>query len=301
MAARPGRRTGWRILRARRSGFALAFAWLVSQAFGSEPRFELLAAPQLFAPGIASTPHSEVRLTLSPDGNTALWFARDRPGGAGGYDIWISQRRDAGWSEPTPVAFNSPQRDFDPAFSADGRFVYFSSDRSGGLGGDDIYRVTVSPGGFGSPELLDASVNSPGNEWAPMLSRSDHLLFSSDGRGGAGRMDLFIAHARRDGGFDAAMPVAGSLNTQADEFDATFLDDGAIVFSRAANLREDAVYLFIATRNAAGYGIGTRLPDPINAGDKSSYAPMVDWSNPGRFTYTRAGELYIASYRMKSP
>jgi hypothetical protein len=279
---------------------AVAISGLASVAYAGGAALEVPAPPELFAPGVASTPHSEVRLTLSPDGATALWFARDRPGGPGNYDIWMAQRRAAGWSEPTPVTFNSPQRDFDPAFSADGHFVYFSSDRPGGSGGDDIYRVTVSAAGFGAPEVLDAAVNSPGNEWAPMLSHENQLLFSSNGRGGAGRMDLFIA-PQRSGGFDAAKPVAGALNSAADEFDATFLGDDCILFSRASNLEKDTVWLYVSRRTAAGFETGTRLAASINVAGKSSYAPMVDWSTPGQFTFTRAGELYIARYRMKVP
>src|SRR3546814_12628842 len=84
---------------------------------------------ELFAPGIASTHHSEIRLTISPDGKTALWFSRDRPGGGGGYDIWTARRAETGWGAATPVSFNTPGRDFDPAFSAEGRFIYFCSAR----------------------------------------------------------------------------------------------------------------------------------------------------------------------------
>jgi TolB protein len=301
MAARPGRRTGWRNLHGlpewRR---ALALFGLSASALAAGPRLET-SPPELFAPGVASTQYSEVRLTLSPDGATALWFARDRPGGPGGYDIWMSRRSGASWGDATPVDFNSPQRDFDPAFSADGRFVYFCSDRPGGLGGDDIYRVPVTSSGFGTPEPLDGSINSPGNEWAPMLSRQNGLLFSSNGRGGTGRMDLFIAQPRGRI-FSAAAPVSGALNSAADEFDATFLDDGkAILFSRAANLESDTVWLYIAFRKAKSYDAGTKLSESINVPDKSSYAPMIDWSQPDRFTFTRAGELYLARFRMKSP
>lgn len=265
-------------------------------ALAATPVFD--APPELFAPGIVSTPFSEVRLTLSRDGRTALWFARDRPGGPGGYDIWMSKRSGASWGAATPVSFNSPQRDFDPAFSADGRFVYFSSDRPGGQGRDDIYRVSLTATGFGEPESLGPAVNSAGNEWAPMLSRDGALLFSSDGRGGAGRMDLFVSRGQRGGRFAPATPVPGALNSSADEFDATFLDDDrTILFSRASNLEKDTVWLYIAVRDDDAYDTGTKLPESFNVPDKSSYAPMLDWSQPGRFTFTRAGELYLARYR----
>ena len=121
----------------------------------SPRQIEVIGTAELFAPGVVSTERSEVRLTISPDGRTALWFSRDRPGGPGGYDIWISRHTAAGWGQPAPVPFNSPQRDFDPAFSADGRYVYFCSDRPGGMGGDDLYRVAVTTQGFGEPEHLE--------------------------------------------------------------------------------------------------------------------------------------------------
>jgi TolB protein len=259
--------------------------------------------PERFAPGIASTHYSEIRLTISPDGRTALWFSRNRPGGAGGYDIWVSRRSGHAWTAPEPVSFNSPARDFDPAFSADGRHVYFSSDRPGGEGGDDIYRVAVAGNGFGAPEHLGPNVNGAAKEWAPMLAPDGRtLLFSSDRAGGAGRQDLYVAK-RDKSGFAPARPLPGELNTTADEFDATFLADGrTIVFARAADLRTDRVELFAAAPQSGNYPAGARL-ERVN-GEKDSYGPMLDWSSRDTFTFSakRPGsggmDLYRVRYRL---
>lgn len=262
-----------------------------------------------FAPGIfASTAYSEIRLTLSPDGDTALWFSRDRPGGAGGYDLWMSRRRGGQWSEANPVPFNSPTRDFDPAFSADGRFIYFCSDRPGSLGGDDVYRVAVTAGGFGAVEHLDAAINSAGNEFAPMLSADGRrLLFSSDRAGGAGGHDLYVAE-RNGVGFDSAQRAPGEINTAANEFDATFLQDGTtLIFARAMDFRKDRVDLFASSLHEGRYDEGTRLPDTVNSRDHDTYGPMLDWSKPGRFTVSaqRAGasgmDLYLVEYALDTP
>ncbi|MFA6117322.1 MAG: hypothetical protein WC729_25210 [Sphingomonas sp.] len=287
---------------------AALLACALPMLFGAAAPLEIVGEATLFAPGIASTDYSEVRLTISPDGRTALWFSRNRPGGAGGYDIWMSRRTETGWGAAEPVPFNSPGRDFDPAFSADGRFVYFCSDRPGGMGGDDLYRVAVSAGGFGAVDSLGV-VNSAGNEFAPMLSPDGStLLFSSDRPGGAGRHDLYVA-ARKDTGFAPAVPVAGGINTSGDEFDATFLSDGTtIVFARAGDFRTDRVDLFHASVRNGQYDAGALLPRSINSGadgQGDSYGPMLDWSRPGSLTFSaqRPGakgmDLYTVGYRLE--
>jgi len=110
-------------------GGVIAWTALASMAAGQAgpglaSNVEIAGPASIFAPGIASTNFSEVRLTLSPDGRTAMWFSRNRPGGPGGYDIWISRLVSGAWSVAEPAPFNSPTRDFDPAFSPDGKYVY---------------------------------------------------------------------------------------------------------------------------------------------------------------------------------
>ena len=279
---------------------ALGLPWS-APAQGPGPRLRIEGEAELFAPDIASTDHSEIRLTLSPDGRTALWFSRDRPGGAGGYDIWMSHRDGSGWSPAEPVPFNSPGRDFDPAFSPDGQFVHFCSDRPGGFGGDDIYRVSLAGRGFGAAVNLGRHVNSAGDEFAPMLSPDGtRLLFSSDRGGGAGGHDLFTA--RRSGqGFLPARRLKGPINTAADEFDPTFLHDGStIVFARAMDLRTDRVDLFQAAPIQGEYGFG----DPVAAinNDHDTYGAMLDWSAADRLTFSgqrraRGGmDLFLVRY-----
>jgi len=259
-----------------------------------------------FAPGIISTKYSDVRLTISPDGLTALWFSRNRPGGPGGYDIWMSRREAAGWTEAVPVSFNSASRDFDPAFSRDGKFVYFASDRAGGAGGDDLYRVAVRENGFGAAEHLGNDVNTSRNEWAPMMF-GDALLFSSDGHGGAGRMDLFTAKSHK-GRFNAVEALPGAVNTTADEFDATFLSDGiSLMFSRADNLEKDPVALLYSDRIDGRYTAGNRLFEEINTPRSDTYAPMLDWSDTNYLLFTtrrpadslRGADLYRVEVRLR--
>jgi TolB protein len=286
---------------------ALTVGVFLSACASSAPApttFAIVGEAEVFAPQVASTAFAEIRLTISPDGATALWFSRNRPGGAGGYDIWMSRRTERDWGEATPVSFNTAHREFDPAFTSDGRYVYFCSDRPGGLGGDDIYRVAVTASGFGAVEHLGAEANSAGNEWAPMLARG-RLLFSSNGRGGAGKFDLFISEQRGEA-FAEARGVPGDINTGADEFDATYLADGdSIVFSRARDMQADRIDLFFAASINGRYGAGEALPLGVNHAERDTYAPMLDWSEPDTLTFSgqrtsdRGMDLYLVRYRVQ--
>jgi Tol biopolymer transport system component len=256
--------------------------------------------------GVVSTPASEVRASVSPDGMRIAWGSTDRQGGAGGWDLWQATLRDGRWSDPRPLAVNSAANDFDPLFSADGRWLYFFSNRDGGFGGDDLYRAPVAADGtFGAAVNLGAGVNGKGDEWAPTPGiDGTSLLFASDGLGGAGRHDLFVA--RWNGkAFVAPRPVPG-INSADDEFDAAWLDDGrAIVFARSRNVEAEPIRLFVAQCDGAAYGEATPWDVSFNTADGYTLGPVVDANKPrellvsGSAKSPKAGRMDI--YRVLAP
>ena len=256
--------------------------------------------------GVVSTPHSEVRGAVHPDGQRIVWGSTDRAGGAGGWDLWQARWIDGRWQQPEPLAINSAANDFDPLFSADGRWLYFFSNRAGGQGGDDLYRAAVrADGSYGAAENLGPGVNSRGDEWAPTPSRDGHrLLFASDGFGGAGRHDLFVA-SWNGKAFADPKPVPG-INTAQDEFDAVWLFDGrAIVFARSKNVADDPIRLYIAQCDGDAYSQAAPLALSFNTDSGYTLGPALDWNKPGELLISgsakspKAGKMDI--YRMKAP
>lgn len=256
--------------------------------------------------GVVSTPANEGRATISPDGQRIVWGSTDRDGGRGGWDLWQATLKQGRWQDARPLPINSKANDFAPAFSANGRWLYFFSNREGGLGGDDLYRAAVrEDGSFGAIENLGPGVNSPGDEWAPVPGLDGKtLLFASDGRGGAGGHDLFVARWNGDA-FAGARPVPG-VNTKADEFDAAWLQGGAaLVFARSQDAATRPVRLLLAQCDGSRYGSATPLPLSFNTADGTTLGPATDWHRPGELLVTgrakapNAGKLDV--YRMKAP
>lgn len=98
------------------------------------------------------------------------------------YDLYSTELRDRSFA---PAAIlESLRTDFDegsPAVSPAGDFLYFASDRPGGLGGFDLYRSRLRHSLPLAPENLGAAINSPRNELDPGLSAHGFVLvFSSD-------------------------------------------------------------------------------------------------------------------------
>lgn len=90
---------------------------------------------------------------------------------------------DGSWANIQHLPFNkSSSSAGHPALSPDDQILYFVSDRFGGYGGTDIYRVTRNKSGnWGRPENLGTPINTPGNEVFPFMDKGGNLYFSSDG------------------------------------------------------------------------------------------------------------------------
>jgi Tol biopolymer transport system component len=138
-----------------------------------------------------------------------LFFATDRPGGSGGFDIWLSWRADpdddAGWQPPVNLgtAVNTAATDAGPSFLESGgrpprwpwRTVmpqlYLSSNRPGGPGGLDIYQGSV-PGGWTGPATLVPELSSTAADLTPAVRRDGLEIIFASGRAGAlGAFDLW--------------------------------------------------------------------------------------------------------------
>src|SRR5918995_574859 len=105
--------------------------------------------------------------TLSGDG-LSLYFGSDRPGGLGGFDIWVSQRActDCSWETPVNLGavVNTAAAETGPGLSVDGHLLFFRSPREGGQGLGDVYvSRRANPNddfGWGPPVGLGTDVNT---------------------------------------------------------------------------------------------------------------------------------------------
>jgi hypothetical protein len=102
--------------------------------------------PAVYVAELNSTANDQ-HVTIRKDGRE-LFFSSNRTGGMGSFDIYRSTRRSAHepWSAPVGVAaLNTVANDQQPSLSADSRTVIFTSSRTGGLGGNDLWISTRSP------------------------------------------------------------------------------------------------------------------------------------------------------------
>ena len=137
--------------------------------------------------------------------------------------IAVSNRADASWgaAKKLEISRDSLSNFAHPALSPDGNWLYFTSDMPGGKGGLDIWRVRLSGGTTGGVENLGEPINTPGDEECPTFRPNGDLYFSSNGHGGLGGLDIFIAKVGDDHHYHLEHP-GYPLNSQGDDFGMTF-------------------------------------------------------------------------------
>lgn len=134
---------------------------------------------------------------LSPDGNTMYITRWTVKNGQKQAAIYSSRRQGDGWSEPQALGPNVNAAGFSsiqPFVTSDNKYLFFVSNRPGGMGKNDIWYSQLQNGVPGAPRNMGTGINSRDEEQAPYYDvQNSILVFSSDGRVGLGGLDFFMS------------------------------------------------------------------------------------------------------------
>jgi outer membrane protein OmpA-like peptidoglycan-associated protein/Tol biopolymer transport system component len=176
---------------------------------------------------------------LSPDGQFLFFTGCTRPDGFGRCDIYVSKKEGNDWSKPVNLGFpiNTSGWESQPSLSADGKTLYFVSDRKGGFGSYDIWKSTIlDDGKWTMPENMGPNINTLYSEQYPFIHPDGKTFyFSSTGWTGFGRKDLFISRLDTNNVWSKPNNLGFPINTYGDESGLTINTSGTKAFFSSNN------------------------------------------------------------------
>ncbi len=183
--------------------------------------------------------YNEGAQSISQDGKFLFFTGCNRPDGLGRCDIYIAQKKGDDWGKPFDLSppVNTSGWESQPSISADGKTLYFVSNRKGGYGGYDIWKSTLTDKGWGEPENLGPNINTSFDEQSPFIHPDDSTFyFCSNGWPGLGGKDLFVSRLSKDGKWQKPENLGYPINSNGDENGLSLTATGNYAFFSSNNL-----------------------------------------------------------------
>jgi len=248
----------------------------------------------LFGEHSISTFINERDFALSPDGNE-IYYTISTPKSSVQTIVYCKQVKAGIWTSPEVVSFAGTYSDLEPAFSADGKTLYFSSNRPAtgtAPGNFDIWKVTRVGSGWGSPVNLGAPVNTEADEFYPSVAHNGNLYFTAAYAGGVGKEDIYMA-AFSEQGYQKPVALDTAVNSKLYEFNAFVSPDEQYILFTSYGRKDDTGGgdLYMCVKGADGKWQSAKNLKPVNS-RQLDYCPYV--SPDGKI-------LFITSERHQLP
>ncbi len=278
---------------------------------------------------------NEGALNISQDGQWLVFTGCNFPDGFGSCDLFISYQTADGWSAPENLGrnFNTEFFESAPSLSPDKRDLYFTSNRPGGYGGNDIYVSHRNENGHWSPpENMGPTINTAGDESWPFIHADNNTLyFTSNGLPGYGGTDLFTVRRNADGKWGIPENLGYPINTIENEGSLVVAADGKTAYfasDRTDSRGQLDIYTFELRndlRPAKTFWVkgkvydqktGKGLPSSVELGDlknkrivsklqtdeTGNYLTTLPIGNDYAFNVNRKGYLfYSANFMLSNP
>lgn len=167
-----------------------------------------------------NTPDNDGAQTISADGKLLVFTRCASQAGMGGCELFYAKKVNKKWTTPKKIkAVNTSAWEAQPSLSANGKWLYFASDREGGKGGRDIWKSQrIGPDQWSAPVNLGDSINTPANDQCPFIHPDGQTLyFCSEGLPGMGGIDLYFARKNAHGEWQTPTNLGYPINTAANE------------------------------------------------------------------------------------
>jgi len=160
-------------------------------------------------------------------------------------DLYSSKNIKGYWTDIVPLErVNRPDTwESMPSVTADGKELYFVSNRPGGVGGYDIYKSFKDENGeWSEPINLGEPINTPGDEKSPFIHTDTRTLyFSSNGRPGMGGYDIYYVKLNDDNEKLEVKNIGYPINTENDEMGFIVSIDGKYGYFSSNNIKNESI------------------------------------------------------------
>jgi outer membrane protein OmpA-like peptidoglycan-associated protein/tetratricopeptide (TPR) repeat protein len=171
--------------------------------------------------------YNEATIAVSSD-ERRIYVYQDMTGGG---DIYFSDFEQSKFGEMEKMrqkGVNTDSWETHCTVTPDGLNMYFVSDRPGGLGGRDIYRIVKLPNGeWSEPQNMGPTINTPYDEDSPFIAVNNKTLyFSSNGPASMGGFDVFVSFRDDDNNWSMPVNMGYPINSAGDDIFYTTTIDG---------------------------------------------------------------------------
>jgi len=234
-------------------------------------------AAEIFAANIISTGLSERDFALSPDG-TEIFYTLQSPLGLFQTILQTKKLPNGNWGKPEVAPFAGKYSDLEPAFSSDGKKIYFSSNRP--LSGTeikdfDIWVVEKQNGNWGEPKNIGSPVNTAADEFYPSITKSGNLYFTAAYKNAVGKEDIYLSKWE-NGKYSEPAPLDTAVNSKLYEFNAFVSPDEDFIIFTSFGRKDDMGKgdLYISIKDAGGKWRPAKNLTMLNS-ERSDYCPFV--------------------------
>src|SRR5882724_2641584 len=244
--------------------------------------FDFSAVPEsvkIFGEGIVSTGLYERDMAISPDGKE-MFYTIVSPQNTFSAIIYLQKDEKNNWSKPEVASFSGEYSDMEPAFTPDGKKLFFVSNRP--VTGDsvndfDIWYVEKMNGKWGHPINIGKPVNTHANEFYPSVATNGNLYFTAAYDKGKGKEDIYVAKWE-NGKYADPVSLDTSINSSFYEFNAFVSPDEQFIIFTSFGRKDDKGRgdLYISQKDAVGKWKSARNLFMINS-ERLDYCPFVSF------------------------